>query len=127
MATRLTSGVFSFKERVESFYEYIWVLANHEVNPLVVPLLELWCILLDIKHKICLHPWLALPDDPNDEIWAYYPILQVSPIMMEGVLILIVSIHLIDKSLQMDLYKAYNLQTLHPDLKVQFSYVLEGE
>ena len=39
--TRLTSGSFSLKEGVESFYEYMWVLANHEVNPLIVPPLEL--------------------------------------------------------------------------------------
>ena len=36
--TRLTLGVFCLKEGVESFYEYMWVLANHEVNPLTVPL-----------------------------------------------------------------------------------------
>ena len=39
--TRLTSGIFSFKEGVESFYKYMQVLANHEVNPLIVPSLEL--------------------------------------------------------------------------------------
>ena len=27
--TRLTSGVFSLKEGVESFYEYMWLLANY--------------------------------------------------------------------------------------------------
>ena len=47
--TRLTSGVFSLKEGAKIFYEYMWVLANHEVNPLIVPPLELWHILLDIK------------------------------------------------------------------------------
>ena len=47
--------------------------------------------------------------------------------MMEGFLIVILSIPLVDKSLQMDLYKVYNLPVLHPELKVQFSYILEGE
>ena len=125
--TRLTSAVFSLKEGVESLYKYMWVLANHEVNPLIVPPSELWFVLLDIKHNIHLHPWLALPDDPNDNIWAYYPILQVSSIVKESFLIVILLIPLIDKSLQMDLYKVYNLPALHPDLKVQFSYFLEGE
>ena len=40
-ATRLTSDIFSLKEGVESFYEYMWVLADHEVNPLIIPLSEL--------------------------------------------------------------------------------------
>ena len=37
IVTRLTTGIFSLKEGVEKFYEYMWVLANHEVNPLIVP------------------------------------------------------------------------------------------
>ena len=41
IVTRLTLGNFSLKEGVESFYKYMWVLPNHEVNPLVIPLLEL--------------------------------------------------------------------------------------
>ena len=52
--TRLTSGDFTLKEGVESFYEYMQVLTNHEVNPLIVPPSELQCVLLDIKHNI--HP-----------------------------------------------------------------------
>ena len=47
--------------------------------------------------------------------------------IMEGFLIVMLSIPFVDKSLQMDLYKVYNLPVLHPELKVQFSCVLEGE
>ena len=53
--------------------------------------------------------------------------MQVAPIMMEGFLIVFLLIPLVDKSLQMDLYKVYNLPVLHPDLQVQFFYALEGE
>ena len=53
--------------------------------------------------------------------------MQVSPIVIKGFLIVILSIPLVDKSLQMDLYEVHNLPTLHPELKVQFSYVLERE
>ena len=53
--------------------------------------------------------------------------MQVSPIMMEGFLMVILLMPLVDKSLQMDLYKVHYLSALHPDLKVQFSCVPEGE
>ena len=43
IVTRITSSEFSLKEGVESFYTYMQVLANHEVNPLIVPLSELQC------------------------------------------------------------------------------------
>ena len=75
MVTRLTSSIFSLKEGVESLYECMQVLANHEVNPCIIPPLELQNILLDIKQNIFLHPHLALSDDPNDNIWAYYPMM----------------------------------------------------
>ena len=32
-----------------------------------------------------------------------------------------------DQSLEMDLYKMYNLPALHPKLKIEFTYQLEGE
>ena len=32
-----------------------------------------------------------------------------------------------DKSLQMDLYKVHNLPALHPEYKIQFTYILEGQ
>ena len=47
--------------------------------------------------------------------------------MKEGFLIVILSILLVHKSLQMNLYKVCSLPALHPDLKVQFSYALEEE
>ena len=125
--TRVTSGVFSLKEGEESFYEYMQLLANNEVNLFLVPPLELWCVLLDKKTQHSSAPQLVLPDNPDDNIWAYYPIMWVSPIMMEGFPIVILLITLVGKSLQRDLYKDYNLPALHPDLKAQFSYVLEGE
>ena len=53
--------------------------------------------------------------------------MQKCPIIMEGFLIIILSIPLADQSLHMDLYRVYNLPALHPELKVQFPYVLEGE
>ena len=52
--------------------------------------------------------------------------MPVSPIMMESFLIVILSVPLVDKSFQMDVYKVYNLPALYPELKVQVSYVLEG-
>ena len=39
--TTVTRLTFSLKDGVETFYEYTWVLGNHEVSPLVVPPSEL--------------------------------------------------------------------------------------
>ena len=39
----------------------------------------------------------------------------------------ILTIPLVDESLQMNLYKVHNLPLLHPDLEIEVIYDLEGE
>ena len=46
---------------------------------------------------------------------------------MDDFLLIILTIPLMDQSLEMNLYKVYNLPALHPELKVEFTYELEGE
>ena len=63
------------------------------------------------------NPQLSLPEDPNVNIWNYYTTTKITPIMMQDFLLVILTIPLI----------VYNLLALHPDLKIQFKYGLEGE
>ena len=70
--TLLTLGILSLEEGADSFYEYIHVMASHEVNPLIVPPSDLRRILLGVKDEIPLHPRMALLDDSDVNIWAYY-------------------------------------------------------
>ena len=46
---------------------------------------------------------------------------------MDDFLLILLTIPLTDQSLEMDLYKIYNLPTLHPKLKTEFTYQIEGE
>ena len=46
---------------------------------------------------------------------------------MNNFLLIILTIPLTDQSLEMDLYKVYNLPALHPKLKIEFTYQTEGE
>ena len=73
------------------------------------------------------NPRLQLPEDSNTNIWNYYPIIKIIPVVMDDFLLIILTIPLKDHSLGMNLYKVYNLPTLHPELKVEFTYELEGE
>ena len=44
---------------------------------------------------------------------------------MNDFLMIILDIPLVNKSLEMNLYKVHNLLILHPDLKVETTYELE--
>ena len=45
--------------------------------------------------------------------------------VMDDFLLILLTIPLTDQSLEMDLYKIYNLPTLHPKLKIEFTYQME--
>ena len=70
---------------------------------------------------------MKLPDDPIKNIWSYYGTTKLTPIVLGDYLMLILTVPLIDTSLQMNLYKIHNLPTVHPKLQIQAQYELEGK
>ena len=52
------------------------------------------------------NPGLELPDDPERNISAYFPAMKVSPVVMDDLLFVMLTIPPTDRSLQMDLYKS---------------------
>ena len=124
---KLALGVMSLEQDVNAIYEYLRVLSSRQVNPLIIPSDSLRKVLVQVKEDMKRNPRLQLPEDPNTNIWNYYSIMKVTPIVMDDFLLIILTIPLTDQSLEMDLYKIYNLPALHPKLKVEFIYQLEGE
>ena len=124
---QLSLGLMSLQENVNAIYEYMRVLSTRRVNPLIIPPDSLRMVLAQAKENMKRNPRLTLPEDPNINIWNYYSIMKVTPIIMENFLLVILTIPLADQSLVMNLYKVHNMPTLHPELHVQFEYQLEGE
>ena len=122
-----TLEVISLQQNVNAIYEYLRVLSSKQVNPLIIPPDALRGVLAQIKDDMKRNSRLQLPEDPNINIWNYYPIMKITPIVMDDFLLIILTIPLPDQSLEMNLYKVYNLPALHPELKVEFTYELEGE
>ena len=79
-----------------------------------------------VEDEIKSNAHLHLAEDPNTNIWAFY-IIKVTPVVMEDTLMLILTIPLIDQSLEMSLYRIHNLPMIHPELKIQATYELEGD
>ena len=94
---------------------------------MIIPPDSLRKVLAQEKEDMKRNPRLQLPKDPNINSWNYYSIMKITPIVMDDFLLIILTIPLTDQSLEMDLYKTYNLPTLHLKLKVEFTYQLEGE
>ena len=82
-------------------------------------------ILEQVQEGIQANAHLRLSKDPYENIWAYCNIIKVMPIVPEDRLMVVLTIPLIDSSLDVNLYKVHNLPMLHPTLGVQVEYELE--
>ena len=121
---KLTLGVLGLQQNVKAIYEYLRVLSSKQVNPLLIPPDALRGVLVHIKDDMRRNPRLQLPEDPSVNIWNYYPIMKITLVVMDDFLLIILTIPLTDQSLEMNLYKVYNLPALHPELKVEYIYEL---
>ena len=123
---RLYTSIYALKEDIHALYEYMRVLSTQQLNPLIIPPDILRQVLDQVKDGIQSNVRLALSEDPSQNIWTYYNIIKVIPIIMDDYLMVILTIPLIDSSLGVNLYKVHNLPMLHPQLQIQVVYELEG-
>ena len=122
---KLTLEIMNLEWNINAVYEYLRVLATRQVNPLIILPDTLREVLANVKEDMNRNPRLRLPEDPNLNIWNYYTIIKITPIVMDDFLLILLTIPLTNQSLEMDLYKIYNLPTLHPRLKIEFTYQIE--
>ena len=123
---RLHSSLYALQGDVDSLYEYMRALASQELNPMIIPPDILKKILHKIMEDIKSNARLRLCEDPETNIWSYYSIIKLTPIVLQHYLMLILTDPLVDQSLQMNLYRVYNLPMLHPTLNVHAQYEIEG-
>ena len=101
---KLTLGVMNLEQNVNVIYKYIRVLSAKQVDPLVIPPDSLRKVLTRVKDDMKRNFRLRLLEDPNTNIWNYYTIMKINPVVMNNFLLIILTIPLTDQSLEMDLY-----------------------
>ena len=123
---RVHTSLYALRGDTESLYEYMRALASQELNPMIIPPDILKRILHKIEEDIKSNARLKLCEDPETNIWSYYGLVKLTPIVLQDYLMLILTVPLVDQSLHMNLYKIHNLPMLHPTLNVHVQYELEG-
>ena len=123
---KVHSSLYALRGDVDSLYEYMRALASQELNPMIIPPDILKKILHKIIEDIKSYARLKLCEDPETNTWSYYGNVKLTPIVLQHYLMLILTVPLVDQSLQMNLYKVNNLPVLHPTLNMHAQYELEG-
>ena len=110
---RVHTSVYALQGDTKSLFEYMRVLASQELNPMIIPPDILKKILHRIEEDIKSNARLKLCEDPETNIWSYYGMVKLTPIVLDDYLMLILTVPLVDQSLHMNLYKVHNLPMLH--------------
>ena len=120
------TAVYALKEDIDSLYEYMRMLSTQQLNPLIMPPDILQEVLNQVMEGMQSNTRLTLSENPSENIWTYYNIIKVTPIVLDDFLMVILTVPLIDSSLNVNLYHIHNLPMLHPTLEIQVEYELEG-
>ena len=126
--SRLQTGTVSIENNIEKIFEYLRIMTNHKATSAVIPPVALRRLLLKIEDHMHTNPRLQLPYDPQTgEIWKYYSVIKVIPIVMDKMLVILMTIPVLDKTLELNIYQVHNLPAIPPGQEVEAIYQLENE
>ena len=101
---------------------------NRKATSAVIPPVALRRLLLRIEDRMRANPRLRLPYDPRaGEIWKYYGVTKVTPIVVDKMLVILMTIPVLDKTLELNIYQVHNLPAIPPGQEVESLYQLENK
>ena len=126
--SRLQTGSVSIENNIDKIFEYLRIMSNRKATSTVIPPVALRRLLLRIEDRMRANPRLRLPYDPRaGEIWKYYGVTKVTPIVMDKMLVILMTIPVLDKTLELNIYQVHNLPAIPPGQEVESLYQLENK
>ena len=126
--SRLQTGSVSIENNIDKIFEYLRIMSNRKATSAVIPPVALRRLLLRIEDRMAANPRLRLPYDPRaGEIWKYYGVTKVTPIVMDKMLVILMTIPVLDKTLELNIYQVHNLPAIPPGQEVESLYQLENK
>ena len=115
---RLQMGTVSIENNIDKIFEYLRIMSSHKATSAVIPPVALRKLLVKIENRMRSNPRLKLPYDPRaGGIWKYYSVIKITPIVMDKMLVILMTIPVLDKSLELNIYQVHNLPAIPPDKK----------
>ena len=125
---RLQLGLGAAEANVDKIFEYMWIMTTQKASPAVIPPIALRDLLRRVRAKMGPNPHLRLPYDPDTrDIWKYYKVIKITPIVIDKLLVILLTIPILDNTLELNIYPLYNLPAIPPGHKIATTYLLEGD
>ena len=124
---RLQTGTVSIENNIYKIFEYLRIMSSHKATSAVIPPVALRKLLVKIENRMRSNPRLKLPYDPRaGGVWKYYSVIKITPIVMDKMLVILMTIPILDKSLELNIYQVHNLPAIPPGQEVAALYQLES-
>ena len=128
IVSRLQMWVLAIEGNVDKIFEYLRIMTSHRATSAVISPVALRRLLLKIEDRMRSNPRLRLPYDPQTQgIWQYYEVMKVTPIILDKMLVILLTIPVLDKSLELNIYRVHNLPAIPPGQELAATYQLEGD
>ena len=125
---RLQLGLGAAEANVDKIFEYLWVMTTQRASPAIIPPIALRDLLRRVRAKMKPNPRLRLPYDPDTEdIWKYYKVIKITPVVIDKLSVILLTIPIIDSTLELNIYRIHNLPAIPPGHKIATTYLLEGD
>ena len=116
--SRLQTGTVSIENNIDKIFEFLRIMSSHKATSAVMPPVALRKLLVKIENRMRTNPRLKLPYDPRaGGIWKYYSVIKITLIVMDKMLVILMTIPVLDKSLELNIYQVHNLPAIPPDKK----------
>ena len=125
---RLQLGLGAAEANVDNIFEYLRVMTTQRASPAIIPPIALRDLLRRVRAKMGPNPRLRLPYDPDTEgIWKYYKVIKITPVVIDKLLVILLTIPILDSTLELNIYHVHNLPAIPLGHKIATTYLLEGD
>ena len=125
---RLQLGLGAAEANVDKIFEYLWVMTTQRASLAVIPPIALRDLLRRVRAKMGPNPHLKLPYDPDTrDVWKYYKVIKITPVVIDKLLVILLTIPILDSTLELNIYRVHNLPAIPPEHKIATTYLLEGD
>ena len=122
----LQLGLGTAEANVERIFEYLRVMATQKATPTVIPPVVLRDLVKRIRAKLRPNTRLSLPYDPDSvEIWKYYQVMKITPVVIDKLLVILLTIPILDSTLELNVYRVHDLPAIPPGHKIAATYIIE--
>ena len=128
MVLKLLVGMKKLELNIDKISKYLRIMAIHKATPTIIPPEALRSLLRKVIQQLRPNPWLRLPYNPEGTgIWKYYDNIRVYPVLMDNMLVILLTIPILDTTLELNIYQVHNLPAIPPRHQLAVTYQLERE